>query len=241
MLKAAAAALVGRLRWGAARAPSPFASLPHELLVRLLGSLPLGALAVTPGRVSHAWAAAKADAWAAAVKRDDDDAVVFPYLPAWYVLSVYSEAARTAKDTMVQAACFHGQLDVVAELYAAAREPFGPEACSAAAYGGQRRVLEFLRGRGVPWDTRTFHAAANAGNVPLCEWLLQNGAPWDIQTCSSAASGGQFETLLWLRQNGCPWGEHVAEVARSGLATIGSKHCRQMRMSSSLRCVCSLV
>ncbi len=50
---------------GAGNAPNAAAAaaaFPHDVLVRIFSLLPRGALAVTPGRVSRAWAAAKKEA-----------------------------------------------------------------------------------------------------------------------------------------------------------------------------------
>jgi hypothetical protein len=83
------------------------AFFPHEVLVRIFSHLPRGALAVTPGRVSRLWAAAKAEAWAALpplkaysertsfralynnYEDDVDDEQLHPWLPPWYVRAVF--------------------------------------------------------------------------------------------------------------------------------------------------------
>jgi hypothetical protein len=170
-----------RLRSGGAYASElpPQNALPHDVLVRIFSLLPRDALAVTPGRVSHAWAAAKAEAWAAAAPKraprqpddsgydSEDNELEFarcrPFLPPWYVRSVYGAAPRAAKLVMIHAACYHGQLDVVAELYAADSELLtsDAQACNEAALGRQLSVLRWLRQNNCPWDRVTHIIAAD--------------------------------------------------------------------------------
>jgi hypothetical protein len=183
------------------------AALPHDVLVRIFGLLPRGALAVTPGRVSHAWAAAKAEAWAAsqaaaaalaaAPAADDnpyatwlqeDDVKWHPFLPSWYVRSIYASATSDARVKMISGACFHGQIDLVAYLFVVQGEFFrtDPTASCLAAGGNQLRVLK---------------------------WIRKHGCFWDAETCSQAAEGGWLDMLMYLRQNGCPWCKRTIVVA----------------------------
>jgi len=78
-------------------------------------------------------------------------------------------------------------------------------ACSHAARGGNREVLEWLHNTGCPWDTVTCWMAAMAGHVEMVKWLHNHGCPWDTLTCSSAARSGHLRVLQWAREHHCPW------------------------------------
>jgi hypothetical protein len=167
--------------------------------VRIFSLLPRGALAVTPGRVNRAFAAAKAEASAALAPASSIEKFS-PLLPGWYVLEAYSRASDVAKGTMRRAAAVHGQLDVIAELHAADSRSFNSEHCSSAAEAGQLPVLQFLRARGVPWDRWTLCFAARGGDRGVIEWCLEHGIPWNDAAYSYAAMGGHGDVIAWLRE-----------------------------------------
>jgi hypothetical protein len=150
------------------------AALPRDVLVRIFSFLPYDALAVTPGRVCRAWAAAKADTYAAALQHSRPLHERWrPFLPLWYVRSL--GAARMPN---IIYACFHGQLDVVAEVFEEGREWFDATACDMAAAGGQLQTLIW--------------SAAKHGQLKILTWLVEQGCE-----CISAASDHP-ECRAWL-------------------------------------------
>jgi hypothetical protein len=203
-----------RLRSGGAYAAElPQTALPHDVLVRIFGLLPRSVLAVTPGRVCRAWAAAKRDALAARLavvaaleaqartkgKTFKDPEREHPYLPRWYVRGVVGDASDGAKRTMMAGACYHGLVDVVEELCAASPpERFGATPCRMAAHGGQLDVLVFLRKRGFLWDDLLCALEAAGGHLDM-EHLFEHGCPG---ACVQAASRGHLRILEYLHAQG---------------------------------------
>ena len=53
-------------------------------------------------------------------------------------------------------------------------------------------------------DERVMWRAACSGNLELVQWLQGKGCPWDKNACSWAVDQGHVEVLRWLRENGCP-------------------------------------
>lgn len=84
--------------------------------------------------------------------------------------------------------------------------------------GCSLKVLQWLRGRGCPWDERTCHSYSpfDKGRLKFIQWARAHGCPWDKGTCSSAANTGSLDVLQWARANGCPWDEATCEEAASG-------------------------
>jgi len=82
---------------------------------------------------------------------------------------------------------------------------FDKKTCRAAAAGGQLRVLQWLRGRGCPWNSETCSAAARNGHLKVLQWAREEGCEWDRDTCHGAALGGHLEVLQWARGEGCEW------------------------------------
>jgi hypothetical protein len=217
-----------RLRSGALLGPDAPAALPHDVLVRVFSCLPRGALAVTPGRVSHAWAASKAEAWAAVSATPltwDERRDLF--LPPWYLRETYDAAPPEAKGKMRLVAVAHGFMDVVEDLhaadgfmdvvedlYAAEPESFNAHACYWAAKKGQLPMLAWLVERGVRCDKeRCADAAARGGHLHTLTWLVERGAPLDEWTCHAAAACGQLECLAWLRERGVKWDRETSNAA----------------------------
>jgi len=87
------------------------------------------------------------------------------------------------------------------------------EACSYAAGGGNREVLEWLHNTGCPWDTSTCIVAAESGHLEVLRFAWEHGCPWDSYTCSYAAQGGHLKVLQWARQHGCPWNAQTCSYA----------------------------
>jgi hypothetical protein len=219
----------------------PQNALPRDVLVRVFSLLPPGALAVTPGRVCRAWAAAKAEVWAAAqaaaaaaalarpADEDDDEYATFlreddvrchPWLPPWYTRRMYAHVPPHAKRTLLWGACFHGQLDALADFYAAERDrawftSADTGACSVAAGGGRIDVLKYLRRRGVEWEAQACSQAAEGGKLDTILFPKQQGCEWDARLCTVAARRGDLRILKAVRAHDepCPWSEHACVAA----------------------------
>jgi len=89
-------------------------------------------------------------------------------------------------------------------------------ACSYAARGGDREVLEWLHNTGCTLDADTCACAAESGHLAVLQWARNFGCPWDSRTCAYAARYGHLEVLQWAREHGCPWGGTCAYAARGG-------------------------
>jgi len=78
-------------------------------------------------------------------------------------------------------------------------------ACSHAAGGGNREVLEWLHNTGCPWDAWTARAAAAGGHLEVLTFLHSHGCLWNLLTCAFAARSGHRRVLQWAREQHCPW------------------------------------
>jgi len=78
------------------------------------------------------------------------------------------------------------------------------EACSHAAGGGDREMLEWLHSTGCPWDTMTCWMAARGGHLDLVKWLHNHSCPWNWLTPAWDAKGGHLAVLQWARAHYCP-------------------------------------
>ena len=87
------------------------------------------------------------------------------------------------------------------------------EACSYAAGGGNREVLEWLLNTGCPWEATTTSASASGGHLEVVKWLRNHGCPWNTWTCAYAAEGGHLAVLQWAREHGCPWSLDTCDYA----------------------------
>ena len=80
--------------------------------------------------------------------------------------------------------------------------------CEQMARNGNVGLLEFLRGKGCPWNARTCSYAAKNGHLECLKYAHENGCPWDEvlheETCSYAAEKGHLECLKYAHENGCP-------------------------------------
>jgi hypothetical protein len=202
-------------------APSQGALLPHEVLVRIFELLPARELAVTPGRVCRAWAAAKAEMWkgvaAATEALRDPQARAYPLLPSWYARSLFSDDLFRYKDRLVNAAARHGQLDLLAHYYEIGRPYFTSLACQAAAKGANLDTLKWLRARGVEWDEDVTIAAACSGDLSVLRWCVESGCEWIDEYCLfAAAANGYLEMVDWIvTQQGCEWTQEACALAAS--------------------------
>jgi len=86
-------------------------------------------------------------------------------------------------------------------------------ACSYAARGGSREVLEWLHNTGCPLDTNTCALAARYGHLATLQWAREQGCPWDVWTCAYAARSGHLHVLQWAREYHCPWDRDTCELA----------------------------
>jgi hypothetical protein len=82
-------------------------------------------------------------------------------------------------------------------------------ACSYAADGGNREVLEWLHSTGCPWDAKTASVAACGGHLDVLQLARAHGCPWDHWTPTRAAEGGHLAVLQWARAHQCPWNWYV--------------------------------
>jgi hypothetical protein len=46
--------------------------------------------------------------------------------------------------------------------------------------------------------------AARGGNREVLDWLHNTGCPWNAVTTCAAAAGGHLDVLRWAREHGCP-------------------------------------
>jgi len=81
------------------------------------------------------------------------------------------------------------------------------EACSLAAGGGNREVLEWLHSTGCPWNAETASAAAGGGHLEVLLWAREHGCPWDRWTCArrSVRATARVRVLQWAWEHHCPW------------------------------------
>jgi len=137
--------------------------------------------------------------------------------------------ARECEISMIGAGC--GRMDWMER-----GGVFDDRTCSAAAKGGQLRILKWLRGRNCPWNSWTCKGAARNGHLEVLKWARENGCDWDSETCSAAAMNGHLETLKWARENGCEWDSQTC----SGAAQYGHLEILQWAIENGYdnECVC---
>ena len=86
------------------------------------------------------------------------------------------------------------------------------EACSYAARGGNREVLEWLHNTGCAWDANTCAVAAKGGHLAMLQWARIHGCSWD-GSCAYAARSGHLIVLQWAREHHCPWNWNTCKYA----------------------------
>ena len=77
--------------------------------------------------------------------------------------------------------------------------------CARMAENGNLELLQFLRGKGCPWDEDTCSKAARNGHLECLKYAHENGCPWDEKVCSEATEYGHLECLKYAHENGCSW------------------------------------
>jgi len=94
--------------------------------------------------------------------------------------------------------------------------------CAAAACGGHRAVLQWLRSEGHPWDSGCFVQAAARGHVAVLQWLQDNGCPSEPSErigglcMEKAAFQGHVKVLWWLQKQQCEWTGETLLAAGAG-------------------------
>jgi len=63
--------------------------------------------------------------------------------------------------------------------------------------------------------------AAHGGNREVLEWLHITGCPWSSDTCAYAARFGHLRVLQWAREHHCPWNWLTPAWGRRGRAPRG--------------------
>ena len=95
--------------------------------------------------------------------------------------------------------------------------PWDEETCSNAAYNGHFECLKYARENGCPWDWNTCCNAAGTGRLEFLKYAHENGCPWHELTCSAAAENGHLECLKYAHENGCPWNKGTcSNAAKNG-------------------------
>jgi hypothetical protein len=215
--------------------PPPPATLPRDVLVHVFSFLPRGALAVTPGRVSRAWAAAKAEAWAALEPPAPKDPYAdegedldrrYPFLPEHYLYEAYDGAASyDEKGKIREIAAGHGHLRFLARH----AWDYDPAAVQTAARLGQllalRLFVEIGRLRNpdnlIIGDCYACQAAARGGHLDALV-LLRAHTDWDhdsetpARVFESAAEGGSLRVMEYCLEQGFPMSASTCAAAAKG-------------------------
>mmetsp|Transcript_11597 Transcript_11597/g.23108 ORF Transcript_11597/g.23108 Transcript_11597/m.23108 type:complete len:245 (-) Transcript_11597:3-737(-) len=138
-----------------------------------------------------------------------------------YEYSIHSEAALKMRLNCFHNKKYHNCVTSIIGAGTGRRDwvergnRFNVYTCMAAAAGGQLCLLQWLHGRGCPWDWRTCSMAVQYGHLAVLQWMGGEGCPWDAVTCLKAAANGHLEVLQWLRGEGCPWDEEACSKAAS--------------------------
>jgi hypothetical protein len=84
----------------------------------------------------------------------------------------------------------------------------GDMACvlNAAAEGGHRETLDWLRNNGFKWDSFTIAGAAKGGHLEIVKWLRTEGCDWSANVYVQAAKYGHLEIIKWAHANGLSLG-----------------------------------
>jgi hypothetical protein len=115
--------------------------------------------------------------------------------------------------SLLPAAAAIGRQDIVEWALTHGIFFWGGETCRAAASGGHLQLLQWLHGKGCPWDYRTCEGAAAGGHMDLLQWARTKGCAWNACTCAAAASSGHLQLLQWARANGCSWDSRTCSRA----------------------------
>ena len=77
---------------------------------------------------------------------------------------------------------------------------------------GKLELLEFLRGKGCPWDEWTCEFAALNGHLECLKYAREK---WMSLECSDLFAGcqkGHLDCLKYAHENGCPWDEGLVDM-----------------------------
>lgn len=80
--------------------------------------------------------------------------------------------------------------------------------CNAAAEGGHKDTLEWLRKNNFKWDTFTTAGAARGGHLEILQWLIAEGCPWSSSVYIQAAKRGNLIMIKWAFENGLLYVNH---------------------------------
>ncbi|GFH53312.1 hypothetical protein CTEN210_09788 [Chaetoceros tenuissimus] len=82
-------------------------------------------------------------------------------------------------------------------------------------------IIKLLRKK-YPWNSNACSAAAYKGNLKLLRWLRFKGCPWDDYTCTEAVKKNHYEILKYAHENGCAWDEYTYAYcfSKNGLYTF---------------------
>jgi len=74
---------------------------------------------------------------------------------------------------------------------------------------GRLDMLQLLKAKDCPWDSRTCGEATGIGFLEMLQWARRHGCPWDSSTCERAAANGHLDVLRWTVANGCSWDKQI--------------------------------
>ena len=118
-------------------------------------------------------------------------------------------------DLTINAAAYHGNLEMV--KYCVANEcPIFTFACASAAGHGHLEVLKYLREEvKAPWGDHTAIWAAENGHLHILEYLVERKYDqFDEDACTGAAASGHLDCLKYLRETAkAPWNEDAVLYA----------------------------
>jgi hypothetical protein len=99
-------------------------------------------------------------------------------------------------------------------------------------YVGSVERLDWARGNGCPWTTRTCAVIALGGHLDVLKRAVERGCPFNVHpwyyskrgstnplstsVCEHAAQGGHLDVLNWARAQGVAWSRDVCEFAALG-------------------------
>ena len=147
-------------------------------------------------RVCRGWRKAKLKVGAPLCTRVESD-VLLPGSVALAKWALVEGCPRKRGDgfTMALAAARYGHAELVKWLCGEGGFAMDEYVMAMAAYGGNLRVVQWLRGKGCPWDFYTCYWAVHKGHVEVLRWARENGCPWDTSTRNQAAQLGYTDNL----------------------------------------------
>ena len=79
---------------------------------------------------------------------------------------------------------------------------------------GYLSLLKWARNLKYRWDVKPCAiAAAKGGHRNVLKWMKKQGCDWHIKIFAAAANGGHLELLKWLKENGCPSPKNICSKA----------------------------